>query len=125
MKRIILFRGLPKSKEEREFYGFVYGLPMEFADGTIYIRQKETGQQWEIEPDSLSERTGVIAINGDSVYENDVFHLGDKKYKYHVKYQDGGFIGQRLNEGYYYSLKQLEQSITIIGNSCEKPELIK
>ena len=55
--RTILFRGYIKYPSDI-INGFWYGDLIHYANGDIYIRQIETGMEYEVVPESVGQFTG-------------------------------------------------------------------
>jgi hypothetical protein len=70
MERTILFRGIIKYPDDI-FKGFCYGNLIIYANGDTFIRQIETGQEFEVIPETVGEFTGLTDKNGVKVFEGD------------------------------------------------------
>ena len=70
--RPIIFRGKLKDKEQADFFNnWVYGDLIHYGDGSVWIRQQETGQELEIIPETVGQFTGLSDNNEVDVYEGD------------------------------------------------------
>ena len=54
--RTIEFRGIIKNPDDL-FNGFIYGDLIHYANGNVAIRQKETGQEFEVDPETVGQFT--------------------------------------------------------------------
>ena len=88
--REILFRGIILNPTDM-FSGFWYGDLIQFADGTVGIRQQQTGTEMQVIPDSVGQFTGLLDKNGTRVFSDDLMKSpeGDIFRIYQV---DGGFV---------------------------------
>ena len=119
MNRVIKFRGIIKYPDDI-FRGFWYGNLMIYANGDTFIRQIETGQEFEVIPETVGQFTGLTDKNGKEIYEGDIICRkkirGLDKYKiviWHNAYVATGF-----------NISNTKERI-IIGNIYDNPELIQ
>lgn len=70
--RKILFRAKHVKDGSALSNEWVYGDLCHFADGTPYIRQQETGSNFEIIPETIGQLTGMKDIKGNAIFEGDI-----------------------------------------------------
>lgn len=87
--REILFRGIIKYPDDI-FKGFWHGNLIIYANGDTFIRQIETGQEFEVIPETVGQLTGLTDKSGVRIFSDDL--LKDIKGDIFRIYQiDGGF----------------------------------
>jgi len=143
MERTILFRGIIKYPDDI-FKGFWYGNLIIYANGDTFIRQIETGQEFEVIPETVGQFTGLTDKNGVMIFEGDMCFNSNKtlltcpedKRLYLVKWQEGkyietggptwlgknpSFIFEKINnDKNYMSLIFNQSQIEVIGNIHDK-----
>ncbi len=72
MEREILFRGKPIYEENIILTDFYYGDLLHYANGTVTIRQPETGYEMEVLPETICEFTGLIDKDEVSIFSDDL-----------------------------------------------------
>ena len=76
--RPIIFRGKLKDKEQADFFNnWVYGDLINYGDGSVWIRQQETGQELEIIPETVGQFTGLSDNDGIKIFEGDYCSILD------------------------------------------------
>ena len=133
----IEFRGTIKNQTEL-FSGFWYGDLIHYANGDVAIRQIETGQEFEVYPETVGQFTGLLDKNGKKIFEGDVLkwrcsksgsnkdknytvtiEFKEKAHSYSLTIYDNGEKWATQNS--YWNQSERE----IIGNITENPELLK
>jgi len=72
MERTILFRGIIKYPDDI-FKGFWYGNLIIYANGDTFIRQIETGKEFEVITETVGQFTGLTDNNGVKIFEGDLW----------------------------------------------------
>jgi uncharacterized phage protein (TIGR01671 family) len=105
-----------------------YGDLIQYADGTVAIRQQETGMELEVDKKTVGQFTGLHDKNASMIFEGDVIHVKEffntaihftseerdffeledlkgslrKEYKTDVNYESGCFVINTSKEDDYY-----------------------
>lgn len=79
----------------------------------------------EIDPETVCEYVGLIDRKGMKIFENDIFHIGDKNIPYFVEWHDTGFMGKAIRAGDRIGLLYWKECIEIMGNLHDNPEFLK
>ena len=122
--REIKFRGYNR-KNNVWLYGFYlqnrgahFIAPDEFADGKSW-------DDYEIDPATLGQYTGLHDRNGREIYEGDILHDHFCNNRYVVYFDGGSFdVMSTLDKSGNY-LSDVLGDIEIIGNIHDNPELMK
>jgi uncharacterized phage protein (TIGR01671 family) len=122
--RELKFRAWDKS-DNNMYYNIQTGI--RFDDGSIYTFEKFLGYQdcHDYHKWIVMQYTGLKDANGKEIYEGDIVEFFNGN-TYKVAFEDGCFVldGKRFwhgnNELYSYY-----NTIKIIGNIYENPELLK
>lgn len=130
--RQIKFRGYsPVTK------GWVYGhlIPQKKYDRIIYciascVRNGSI-EGVEVEPESIGQFTGMLDINGNEVYENDIvrYRLTDDRYTKNPRFKnllihyDEHLARFMAGDIYWDNLRS--RKLEVIGNMHDNPELIE
>ena len=122
--REILFRGKWKNSSE-----WVYGslftpdkadTPAQICNGTYISRTC-----YEIDPETVGQYTGLTDKNGRKIFEGDIVKMRAYGVGYHctsVYFRDGKFAV----DGTQYHFKNIcSNSVEVIGNIYDNPELLK
>ena len=121
--RTIEFRGIIKNPDEL-FSGFIYGDLLHYANGSIGIRQIETGQEFDVVPETVGQFTGLLDKNGKEIFEGDLIKYENKKFE--IKYLNARFSAIELSGTECETLGVLLwNDAEIIGNIFNNPELLK
>lgn len=118
--RTIKFRGKRLLSNDWE-----YGNLIQRPDGGHFI---ETGdlRLCPVQDFSVGQFTGLLDKNGKEIYEGDICHLGDPRITYVVLWVDCGLkIKQIGSYGSFCGVDYWVDSLTIVGNIHDNPELIK
>ena len=134
--REIDFRAKLKKQENIDLFGeWFYGDLIHYADGSVYIRQKETGTTLE----AIQETVGQYwrTINGQKLYDGDIFESTKYKSKWIVQYREDEerfciahpeeFHLKYVNPWQSPDKKwwiDFEKDFQIVGNIYDNPELI-
>lgn len=135
MKRAILFNAKLKDKEQADFFGdWIFGDLIQLADGAILIRQQETGQDFEVIPETVGQFTGLYDKNGAMIYEGGIitmtggFILESYPTKGEVIYNHSSFVMRGKNVNNVFMNMSLSTSdgteLQVIGNIHDNPELL-
>ena len=119
--RQIKFRGKRNDQDE-----WVFGDLIEENGGDTYIVQANIIQwkQFEVDPDTVSQFTGLVDRNGKEIYENDIVSFPCKRRNFLVMWNDDLCVyqfsdGSPINSGDNYSA-----IIFVVGNAFDNPELL-
>ena len=86
--------------------------------------------EWEIDPNTLGQYTGLYDKNGRKIYEGDIIHAEDLPWftDYVVKWDVIGarFIFVSTKPGGYLTPRDFNfEYVEVIGNTTDNPELAK
>lgn len=129
--REIKFRGFNRKNSEW-LYGFYlqnrgahFVCPDEFADGKSW-------DDYEIDPDTLGQFTGLQDKNGTDIFEGDIIRWDKDQKLYVVVFRNGMFYAsvEECNPHIYggfplWCLCEEEQHCAIVGNTLDNKNLLK
>lgn len=125
--RTIKYRGYNR-KNKQWLYGFYlqnrgahFVCPDEFATG-------KTWEDYEVDPDTVGQFTGLLDKNGKEIYEGDIVQCGD--FVYQVVYEGKRYASFGLRRSkdlfmHYFGEAMEASECTVIGNIHDNPELLK
>ena len=131
MKREIKFRG--KRKTDGEWlYGYYFvnrGLHFIVTDGLAPAGN--TFHDYEVDPETVGQYTGLKDCNGKKIYEGDIMEItetySNTRIVGTVIYEDDYFFVQSRNGGcpwgLYWALR--EHNAAVIGKIHDNPELLE
>ena len=75
-----------------------------------------------VSSDTVGLYTGLFDKDKQPIFEGDIFHMGDPKILYVVKWLDCGLIGKQLGSSSIIGLQFHVKWIKIVGNEFDNPE---
>ena len=131
--REILFRGKRTHNGEWVYGDFVRGNERKSLRDSIFVYDSETQSfnDYEINPSTLGQYTGLTDKNGKRIFEGDVAKVlqGKDKDIAYVGFENGAFmlypktgnIYERTLWEYWYN----DWDVEVIGNITDNPELLE
>ena len=131
--REILFRGKRTHNGEWVYGDFVRGNERKSLRDSIFVYDSETQSfnDYEINPSTLGQYTGLTDKNGKRIFEGDIAKVlqGKDKDIAYVGFENGAFmlypktgnIYERTLWEYWYN----DWDVEVIGNIHENPELLE
>ncbi|MDD3416808.1 MAG: YopX family protein [Lachnospiraceae bacterium] len=120
MKREISFRG--KSKRTGEW---VFGnLFDKDTKGRTHIGTT-VRMCFDIDPETVGQYTGIDDMEGEKLFEGDIYNMGDDNIRYVVVWRKCMFIGKQIGSNSYAGLDYFESEIKKVGNIYDNKELLK
>lgn len=117
MKREILFRG--KRVFDNKFeYGFLSWHSL--GDGVNYFVNNNV-----VLPETVGQYTGIDDMEGEKIFEGDVFKIGAEDNIYTVKFDYGCFLAYEDDVQVGILAEIATMFIKKIGNIHDNPELLK
>lgn len=123
--RPIIFRGKLKDKEQADFFNdWFYGDLIHCNDGSICIRQQETGQELEVIPETVGQYTGRNDKNGVDIFEGGIVtYSGAAGIVFYDKDSSMFMVSFQLHRS-RYSFDSLDEEVEVIGNIHDNKNLI-
>ena len=131
--REILFRGKRTINGDWVYGDFVHGNERKSLRDSIFVYDSETQSfsDYEINPSTLGQYTGLTDKNGKSIFEGDIAKVlqGKDKDIAYVGFENGAFmlytktgnIYERTLWSYWYN----DWDVEVIGNITDNPELLE
>lgn len=119
--REILFRGKHKGDGD-----WVYGVPIQCYDGDWQICTD--AYKYTVNPQTIGQYTGLKDKNGTKIFEGDIVEFATKKCKVVFENRYGtAYYGIVIaeNETWGFDNMTRAESVKVIGNKYDNPELLK
>ena len=130
--RGILFRGKRTINGDWVYGDFVHGNERKSLRDSIFVYDSETQSfnDYEINPYTLGQYTGLTDKNGNRIFEGDIVktdQFSEPNKQYIIKYdlQFGAFIGQDRYNVYFVTFDGDSGEFEVIGNIHDNPELLE
>ena len=130
--REILFRGKRTINGDWVYGDFVHGNERKSLRDSIFVYDSETQSfnDYEINPYTLGQYTGLTDKNGNRIFEGDIVktdQFSEPNKQYIIKYdlQFGAFIGQDRYNVYFVTFDGDSGEFEVIGNIHDNPELLE
>ena len=129
----ILFRGKRTINGDWVYGDFVHGNERKSLRDSIFVYDSETQSfnDYEINPSTLGQYTGLTDKNGKRIFEGDIAKVlqGKDKDIAYVGFENGAFmlypktgnIYERTLWSYWYN----DWDVEVIGNITDNPELLE
>ena len=128
----ILFRGKRATNGDWVYGDFVHGNERKSLRDSIFVYDSETQSfnDYEINPSTLGQYTGLTDKNGKRIFEGDIVKtdkFSEPNKQYIIKYdlQFGAFIGQDRYNVYFVTFDDDSGDFEVIGNITDNPELLE
>lgn len=133
--RDVLYRAKPlnlnKYRDPSKFQ-WVYGSPVinPFQGISVQIFEPRDGKMynWECDPETLGQWTGLTDRNGEKIFEGDIVHCEDMRYSVERKfvgrivYKNGSFA---VNADGITRYRLIDYKMEVIGNIYDNSELLE
>lgn len=73
----------------------------------------------------VMQSTGIKDKNNVEIYEGDIYNMGDKNIRYIVLWNDTGLTGKQVGSISYAGISFWQDTIEVIGNIYQNPELLE
>ena len=130
--REILFRGKRTINGDWVYGYFVRGNERKSLRDSIFVYDSETQSfnDYEINPSTLGQYTGLTDKNGKRIFEGDIVKtdkFSEPNKQYIIKYdlQFGAFIGQDRYNVYFVTFDGDSGEFEVIGNITDNHELLE
>ena len=130
--REILFRGKRTINGDWVYGDFVHGNERKSLRDSIFVYDSETQSfnDYEINPSTLGQYTGLTDKNGNRIFEGDIVNtdkFSEPNKQYIIKYdlQFGAFIGQDRYNVYFVTFDGDSGEFEVIGNITDNPDLLE
>ena len=130
--REILFRGKRTINGDWVYGDFVHGNERKSLRDSIFVYDSKTQSfnDYEINPSTLGQYTGLTDKNGKRIFEGDIVKtdkFSEPNKQYIIKYdlQFGAFIGQDRYNVYFVTFDGDSGEFNVIGNITDNPELLE
>lgn len=130
--REILFRGKRTINGDWVYGDFVHGNERKSLRDSIFVYDSETQSfnDYEINPSTLGQYTGLTDKNGKRIFEGDIVKtdkFSEPNKQYIIKYdlQFGAFIGQDRYNIYFVTFDGDSGEFEVIGNITDNHELLE
>ena len=130
--REILFRGKRAINGDWVYGDFVHGNERKSLRDSIFVYDSETQSfnDYEINPSTLGQYTGMKDKNGKLIFEGDIVKtdkFSEPNKQYIIKYdlQFGAFIGQDRYNVYFVTFDGNSGEFEVFGNIYDNPELLE
>ena len=128
----ILFRGKRATNGDWVYGDFVHGNERKSLRDSIFVYDSETQSfnDYEINPSTLGQYTGLTDKNGKRIFEGDIVKtdkFSEPNKQYIIKYdlQFGAFIGQDRYNVYFVTFDGDSGDFEVNGNITDNPELLE
>lgn len=97
-----------------------------YANGTIFIRQQETGSAFEVHQESVGQFIGLLDKTGHCIHEGDIIQCGKHICKVVYNEHYAGFALDKKGWAYLHFFGEAchNEDCTVIGNIFDNPELL-
>ena len=128
----ILFRGKRTINGDWVYGDFVHGNERKSLRDSIFVYDSETQSfnDYEINPSTLGQYTGMKDKNGKLIFEGDIVKtdkFSEPNKQYIIKYdlQFGAFIGQDRYNVYFVTFDGNSGEFEVFENIYDNPELLE
>lgn len=131
MRREIKFRGKRKTDGEWLYGYYFVNRGLHFIVTDDIAPAGNTFKDYEVDPETVGQYTGLTDCKGKEIYEGDVMEIPETDFNARiigtVIYEDDSFFIQSRNGGspwmLYWSLRK--HNATVLGKIHDNPELLK
>lgn len=127
--RTIKFRGYNAKNKEWLYGCYLINRGEHFICPDGEQPHDKTWEDFQIDPESVGQFTGLHDKNGKEIYEGDIVHCSfghiGPEFTGTVTYADGEYVILDVDEEYMLPRDYGEKHIEVIGNIHNNPELMK